>query len=444
MELSTISKTRTAFNDWLNKEAALQSNLLFESFSSEKVIPKDVLPRKLKGDAYAISCYRDETRWSFLDRVCERISKEGSRFLEDPADRDAIEWTNRLKAIRRDVHKAHAFVRFKKTTEEGKEIFIAWHRPQHLTTDLFIRLFCRRFPTMHWMILTADECAHFENGKVQFSKAYEGQSLEIEDHWEENWRTYYSSIYNPARLMVQAMKKEMPQWHWQTMPESSLIPNLIRQSQNKIHTMAQKSQRSASPYIPTFCQSIEKIQESLPQCEGCSLHAHCRVTPGKGNSKASLLFVGEQPGDEEEKRGEPFIGPAGQLLRKTWEEVGGNWNDLYVTNALKHFKYELRGKMRLHKRPGSDEVAACRPWLQKELELISPKVILCLGSTAALSVSGRLWPVERYRGTWLPSAGQSRILLTYHPAALLRAPDQKKQEYERDFKNDLKLALSVA
>ncbi len=411
-------------------------------FSPETKRPQDALPGELRGEAYAISCYQAETRWSFLDRVGERLATEGAGFLENPVDKDTIEWGRRLKAIRRDVHKAHAFVRFKKIAAEGKEVFTAWHRPQHDTLDLFVRLFCRRFPVMNWVIVTSEESAHHDQGELRFGPGHQGQFLEVEDDWENYWRTYYASIHNPARLMVQAMKKEMPVWHWQTLPETRLIPGLIREGAARLEAMARKAQNSAAGFIPRNCSSLEEIGQALPLCQGCRLHSHCSPTAGKGNPKAPLVLVGEQPGDEEEKAGELFIGPAGQLLRQIAREGEVPLKDVYLTNAVKHFKYEQRGPLRLHKRPERDEVAACRPWLQMELSLVRPKIVLCLGSTAALSVTGRLWPVERYRGTWLPMGGDTRVLLTYHPAAILRAPPEKSGRYYRELLDDLKLASS--
>lgn len=437
--LHKLSATKKEFVRWLNGLGEREVNSLFD-LSEGRVVPRNVLPESLWPDAYAISCFDSETRWEFLDRFCERMAREGTHFFANPADPDAVEWGKRLKAIRRDVHKAHAFVRFKKTLVDGREVFIAWHRPQHHTLDLFVGLFCRRFPKMNWTVLTSEESAHFNDGELGFGAGFQGQSFEAVDDWEDYWRTYYSSIYNPARLMISAMKREMPMKHWQTMPETRLIPGLIRESRNLVGKMGSKAQSSASEYIPTDCDSLDLIRDHLPQCQGCRLFSHCRPTPGKGAPRADLMFVGEQPGDEEEKAGEPFIGPAGEVLRKAALEGEVPWNSIYVTNAVKHFKFTYEGGYRLHKRPDRDEVAACRPWLQKEIALVKPKTILCLGSTAALSVTGRLWPVERYRGTWLPTSGNYQVLLTYHPAAILRAGAEKSTEYYRDLVADLRLA----
>lgn len=437
--LQAESQTRMHFRSWL--DSGTKADTLFDL---ETVVPREVLPRKRWPDAYAISCFRDLSERNFLDEICLRLREQGSGFFANPADALTVEWTARLKAIRRDVHKAHAFVRFKKLEIEGSEFFVAWHRPQHATLDLFVRLFCRRFPKMNWMVATSSESAHFSSGKLKFGPGCPEESLQIEDNWEEHWRTYYASIFNPARLMVQAMQREMPKWHWRTLPESRLIPDLIRRSANTVARMETKAQSSAAAFVPGEAENLSQLSDALPRCEGCRLHAHCRPTFGAGNAKASLFLLGEQPGDEEEKQGMPFVGPAGQLLRQAAEESGIDWLAIYVSNAVKHFKYEYRGPYRLHKRPERDEVAACRPWLQKEFSLVRPKVVVCLGSTAALSASGRLWPVERYRGTWLPSSADHRLLLTYHPAAILRAPPEKSAHYYRDLVADLRLAREAA
>jgi len=437
------SFTRQQFNHWLAGEKNDLVNTQIDLLGTPSVVPAEVLPPAMRGAAYALSCYREPTRWSFLDRICERLAKEGKAFMSNPTDADASEWTQRLKAIRRDVHKAHAFVRFKKISVGDKEIFSAWHRPQHDTLDLFVRLFCRRFPKMDWTVVTATESAHFRDGELHFGPGREGQCAEIGDDWEAFWRTYYASIYNPARMMIKAMKKEMPMHHWQTLPEARLIPGLIRGSSSHLQRMVGKAQATAERFVSPEMATLEAVSAALPACEGCQLAVHCRPTPGAGNAQASLVLVGEQPGDEEEKRGEPFIGPAGQLLWKVAAEAGVDWTRLYVTNAVKHFKYEYQGPFRLHKRPDRDEVAACRPWFQREMAIVKPKVVLCLGSTAALSVTGRLWPVERYRGTWLPSSSPYRVLLTYHPAAILRAPAEKASVYYADLLRDLALAQAA-
>ncbi len=442
MNLREASITRVAFNSWLSGDKQEMAGAQIDLFSTAVTAPGKILPENLRSEAYALSCYRDASRWSFLDRVCERLEKEGASFFKNPADPDSIEWASRLKAIRRDVHKAHAFVRFKKV-EADRERLAAWHRPQHDTLDLFVRLFCRRFPKMEWSVVTSDESAHFVDGHLKFGAGHSGGEPGEADGWEDFWRTYYRSIFNPARLMVGAMKKEMPVWHWQTLPESRLIPDLIRGSESRLAGMARKAQSSAEAFLPRAPFSLATLAEKLPGCEGCRLHVHCRPTAGCGNPHAALLLVGEQPGDEEEKQGAPFVGPAGQLLQQAVRESGSDWTALYVTNAVKHFKYQYEGGFRLHKRPERDEVAACRPWLQAELGLVNPRVVVCLGSTAALSVTGRLWPVERYRGTFLPASGDYRVLLTYHPSAILRAADAKKQEYYAALVGDLKTAATV-
>jgi len=157
------------------------------------------------------------------------------------------------------------------------------------------------------------------------------------------------------------------------------------------------------------------------------------------------MLVGEQPGDQEDLAGKPFVGPAGQILNRALEEVGVDRNTVYVTNTVKHFKWEPRGKKRIHQKPSSRDIAACRPWLEAELRLVRPKVLVCLGSTAAQAVFGPAFRVTRERGKLLESEVALRVVATVHPSSLLRQPDEESRHREYDlFVNDLRAAVRVA
>jgi len=199
------------------------------------------------------------------------------------------------------------------------------------------------------------------------------------------------------------------------------------------------SQKTLLPLLPEK-QDLSELRKSARRCRNCDLYKNATQTVfGAGNHDAKIMFVGEQPGDQEDLQGLPFVGPAGKLLDQALLEAGIDRSSTYITNAVKHFKWELRGKRRIHKRPSSAEIAACRPWLDGEIAAITPEVIVCLGATAAQSLLGRDFRVTQHRGQWLDSPLAPHVMATIHPSAILRAPDEKtRHEENARFIADLK------
>jgi uracil-DNA glycosylase len=204
--------------------------------------------------------------------------------------------------------------------------------------------------------------------------------------------------------------------------------------------MEKKQKPSAAPWVPKT-SSLHDLSEAAKSCEGCDLYLNATQTVfGEGTSRARVVLVGEQPGDEEDRKGQPFVGPAGRLLNKALEEAGVDRSELYVTNAVKHFKSEARGKRRIHKKPTGGEVSACRPWLEAEMAVLRPGLIVCLGGTAAKSLFGREVRVTVERGEFLRHDWASAALVTVHPSALLRITEKEQKETEwRLFVRDLRL-----
>jgi uracil-DNA glycosylase family protein len=193
------------------------------------------------------------------------------------------------------------------------------------------------------------------------------------------------------------------------------------------------AQRSAAPFVPRST-SLRTLDAAADGCRGCDLYKTAtQVVFGAGPSKARVMFVGEQPGDQEDLQGEPFVGPAGALLDKALEDAGIPRSDAYLTNAVKHFKWEPRGKRRIHKKPRASEVKACRPWLEAELRAVKPQILVCLGATAAQAVMGPQFKLMQNRGKMLDAAGGpkalavpgGRVVATIHPSSVLRAPDSE-------------------
>jgi len=198
---------------------------------------------------------------------------------------------------------------------------------------------------------------------------------------------------------------------------------------------------SARDYVPNT-SSLAKVCEASKKCHGCSLYKHATQTVfGEGPIDARIIFVGEQPGDVEDRNGHPFTGPSGKLLDRALEAAGLDRAEAYFTNAVKHFGFQERGKARLHKKPRVIEVNACFPWLEKELEAISPEVIVCLGSTAVRAVLGPGIKVMQNRGKFLPSAWAPHVMVTVHPSSILRSPDPDSRDANmRLFIDDMKRA----
>ncbi|HYV28676.1 MAG TPA: UdgX family uracil-DNA binding protein [Candidatus Eisenbacteria bacterium] len=177
--------------------------------------------------------------------------------------------------------------------------------------------------------------------------------------------------------------------------------------------------------------SLDQLRKRAQNCRACPLWKRGTQTVfGTGSEKASVIFIGEQPGNEEDLAGKPFVGPAGKLLYKALAEAGIDRTKIYVTNAVKHFKWEPKGKRRIHKKPNAREVAACRPWLNAELAALKPKVLVCLGATAAQALLGKEFRVSRDRGKFVQSMLAERVLATVHPSSILRIPDDEMRKVE--------------
>jgi uracil-DNA glycosylase family protein len=198
-------------------------------------------------------------------------------------------------------------------------------------------------------------------------------------------------------------------------------------------------QISATEFIPEH-PTPRALREAVQSCRGCDLYLQAtQAVFGEGPNSAEIVFIGEQPGDEEDRKGHPFVGPSGKLLDRALEEAGIDRSLVYVTNAVKHFKFEERGKRRLHKKPNGIEMRACRPWLEAEINLIEPHIIVCLGATAAQSIFGSTYRLTKERGQFVRNSWAPHATSTVHPSAILRAPDKQQRhvEYEK-FVTDLK------
>ena len=301
---------------------------------------------------------------------------------------------------------------------------------------------------MPWTILTPDASASWDGHELRFGPGAGASAVPRPDELEALWKTYYGSIFNPARVKVAAMKKEMPVRHWRTLPEAELIDDLLRQASPRVEAMVAKTKtdkaaaKSAAPFVPATLE-LPVLRAAAAKCQGCDLYCHATQTVfGEGPETAGVMFVGEQPGDQEDLAGKPFVGPAGQMFDRGLDDAGIDRGEAYVTNAVKHFKFvEQPGGRRLHAKPGAREMNACRPWLEAEIATVRPKLIVCLGATAAQTLMGPAFRITKDRGHLFPDTPWAPALIaTNHPSAILRTPDpdQREAAYQH-FVADLKI-----
>jgi DNA polymerase len=387
------------------------------------------VPREFLALAEVCACHRDEARWALLYRVLYRLTHGDAHLLKLETDDDTLALSAMHKQVTHDIHRMRAFVRFRET----KGRFIAWHKPDHLIVEQAAPFFVKRFGSMQWSILTPDRSAHWDLHQLEFGPGVPRSAAPNADNLEDLWRAYYASTFNPARVNPDLMRQHMPRRYWSTLPEAEVFSNLIAGAGRRETQMHEAQPVSAAQFVPVNA-TIPILRDAVHSCQGCDLH-HYATQPvfGEGPSDARIVFVGEQPGDNEDRQGRPFVGPAGQLFDRALADVGLLRESVYITGAVKHFRFEERGKRRIHKTASRAQIAACQPWLEAELQLIRPKLIVCMGATAALSVIGRGVRLMEERGQIRPHRFADGVMATVHPSFLLRLPDEERrnEEYTR-------------
>ena len=404
------------------------------------------VPRKFVELAQSVVCHSDPERFALLYTLLWRL-RTNRNAMEDRAD-PLVDRLERLaKEVRRDVHKMHAFVRFREI--DGR--FVAFFEPEHHIVRHTAGFFVRRFTNMRWSILTPELSIHWDGESLTEGPGATRADAPGGDPLEAIWKTYYSSIFNPARLKVGAMLKEMPKKYWRNMPETLLVQPLIAGARSRELEMIDRAaakagladalemERSIEPG-GNLRKSWEGLFKEARGCTRCDLYKHATQTVfGEGPLDAKIMFVGEQPGDQEDLAGRPFVGPAGAVFDEALEKAGIPRSEVYVTNAVKHFKFEQRGKKRIHSKPNAGEIEACRWWIDQERSLIRPRVTVALGATAARSILDKVVTISRVRGSPIPLNEGSECWVTVHPSFLLRIPEEdRKREERRKFVDDLK------
>lgn len=411
------------------------------------------VPKAFLELAGSVLCHRDPQRHALLYRMLWRIAHGEPALLAVATDADVRRAGELSQAVRRDAHKMKAFVRFREVPGE-RDRFIAWFEPGHHILQRVAPFFARRFAGMDWTIVTPDASARWDRTTLAFGPGGHPSDAPAEDAGEDLWRTYYANIFNPARLNPRMMRQEMPQRYWKHLPEAHLLPGLIANAGQRVRDMAERAPEPPRRRIPApprpppddearRAGSLAALRAAAEGCRACPLwEAATQTVFGEGPEDARILVLGEQPGDMEDLSGRPFVGPAGQLLDRALAELGLDRAQLYLTNAVKHFRFERRGKFRLHRNPEPSHVAACRGWLAGEIERVRPHIIVCLGATAALAVFGNDFKLMQERGTWQVLHDGTHAFASVHPAWILRQPEAHREEAYRHWIEDLSLLLA--
>ena len=414
------------------------------------------VPRALVELAQTVIQARDPARFALLYGLLWRAHAGERHVLDQVTDPDVQRALRLAQAVRRDTHKMRAFVRFRTVPEAEGDRHVAWFESDHFIVEANAAFFVRRFATMKWSILTPYRCAHWDGADIHFTPGANRADVPDDDALEAYWRAYFSAIFNPARLKIGAMTSEMPRKYWRNLPEAAAIPDLIRTASGRASAMVDQPMFSpekparpapsvAGDHPSAADDPLAAAAREAASCRACPLWEPATQTVfGEGPAGARLMFIGEQPGDQEDLGGRPFIGPAGQVFDRALQEAGIDRASAYVTNAVKHFKFEPRGKRRIHAKPDNGDIAACKFWLDLERQAVAPAVTVLLGASAARAVLGRTVTISRERGRPIPLDGAGQAFVTVHPSYLLRLPDEasKQREYAA-FVADLRHAASL-
>ncbi|MGE8280239.1 MAG: UdgX family uracil-DNA binding protein [Stenotrophomonas sp.] len=387
--------------------------------------------------AQVVLCHRSEARFALLYQLLWRLLGGERELLGNPADAQVLQATALAQEVRRDTHKMKAFVRFRQAGADEDD-FVAWFEPDHFIVDRIAPFFARRFAGMRWHVLTPYRSARWDGEALHFGGGAQKADAPADDAQEELWAAYYASIFNPARLNTRMMQQEMPAKYWKNLPEARLLPGLVQNAGARVREMAERAPQAPRRKIPqprvaatpaTDSDAMAALNRAVQGCRACPLWSEAsQAVVGEGPDRARIMVIGEQPGDEEDIVGRPFVGPAGRLLERALADAGIERSAIYLTNAVKHFRFVRQGKLRLHKTPAQLHVEACQHWLQRELALQSPSLIVCLGATATGALLGTKMAFSTLRGQWLSTETGVSTRISVHPAWVLRQAEGSRRE----------------
>ena len=412
----------------------------------------------------AILC-RDPARFGLLYRLLWRTQKEPN-LLQIAFDADVIKIRSMAQAVQRDLHKMKAFVRFNEVNIQQNDTFwsefVAWFEPSHFIVQASASFFTGRFTNMRWSILTPDICMHWDGKILSYSPGAKKEDKPKPDAEDNMWRAYYSSIFNPARLKISAMQAQMPKKYWRNLPEAELIADLVANADKRKDAMiaakpsepqrkivkytAEKRDGQAELKVIGTNPALHRLNaEFLASKEFNLAEYSTQAVLGFGATPSNIMLIGDQPNEQEDLAGKLFMGPAGRLLDQALQEAGMVRSKIYVTNVLKHHNFKLQGTRRVQLVPSLGDINAYRPWLQREIEIVKPRLIIAMGAVAAQAITGKVTNIEATRGKLFLLTNGQQALVTYHPAFIMHTLDKtaKQLRYER-LVTDLKLAAMVA
>lgn len=402
------------------------------------------VPRAFIEQARSAILHTHPQRHALLYRILWRLQSQPG-LMAHAADSDIRQLALLKRQVARDIHKMRAFVRFREMPADpsdsvadgtpGQSVrYMAWFEPQFSILRANANFFVNRFAQMQWSILTPIGSLHWDGATLSEGPPATKAPLPDNDAAEGLWLDYYAATFNPSRLKIDAMTKEMPRRYWKNLPEAALIPALVAGAQQREAAMVSIGQSVFPVERPA---SLSDVARGIARCRACAIGCNAtRAVAGEGDADARLAIVGEQPGDTEERIGRPFVGPAGQLLDAHLQAAGIDRSQLWLTNAVKHFKFTPSEKRRLHQSPTAGEIDHCRWWLESELALVKPRLVVALGASAARSLLGRTVSVQRERGRLIPLGDGRELLLTVHPSYLLRIDAAARTEQESRFAAD--------
>ena len=393
-----------------------------------------IVPPRFLELAEAAICHREAIRFGLLYRVLFRLQKDRS-LIEARSDPDISKLYRLAAEVRRDSHRMRGLIGLGEA--EGR--FAAWHEPDHYTLERTAPYFVQRAPAMPWAILTPYRSAAWDGRRLVFGAGTRRGEAPLSNAGEAAWRRFFTSIFGA------------PGAEPRNLPGPSFIAFMVQGARHAEEDVAARSESALPIRHPREARqrdaeaaaeitSLAAARAAVQGCRRCPLFEQAtQAVFGEGPKTAEVMFVGEQPGDQEDLQGKPFVGPAGQMFDTALETVGIDRRRVYVTNAVKHFKFEPRGKKRIHAKPNAGEIAACRFWLNLEREFVRPKLIVALGATTVHSLMGKSVAVSSLRGRKIELPDGGSLLVTVHPSYLLRMPDRDKAHEERArFEADLR------
>jgi uracil-DNA glycosylase len=369
-----------------------------------------VVTRALVSLAALVIQARDPTRFDLLYRLVWRANT-GERVLATTTDPDVRHAHAMALAVRAEAHRMRTLLRYLPVNAGDQTRCLGWYEPAHYVLESNAQLIARRFPDLAFSILTPDGAAHWDGVELRFSAGVGREAVPDDAALHSWWHTHHAGLLRDSRVGTTIPEAE-------DLDETPRPPDLPALGPVVL------------PLHPDA--ALQDAMHEASDCHRCHLHkAASQTVFGEGPAHARVMFVGEQPGDQEDVIGRPFVGPAGQIMDRAMEEAGIDRRTIYITNAVKHFKFEPRGKRRIHKTPEAPEIQACRFWLDVEIVGLRPKLVVAMGGTAARAVLGRAVTITRERGRPIELPDGQMVFVTVHPSYLLRVPDEdaKAREY---------------